>query len=181
MGDYIPFVNNDGDVEQLRKFYSDAKIVRVLLPSLKPGSALRQRLQMHLWIDPGLDGYHCLLTKRKVFDSWETYIKQFNENRILADRNSMGSPPRAKIQDFVFSVLGNFGNCSAPTPLGVWSTFEQPNITPLKISARQRMSLGFMAAACGMAQGYIPNKNIRNEFVPPYSCQVSKSAERRRQ
>lgn len=105
MADYVPFVNNDADFRLVQKFYSDAATIRVLLPTLRPTPDDPRLKRTSIWIDPGLDGYHCLLTDRRVFDSWSQYISQFEENDILADPDFVKKPSYAKIRRFIFSVL----------------------------------------------------------------------------
>lgn len=120
MADYIPFVNNDTDYQLARDYYADASAVRVLLPAPRPDPEDRRLKQMRLWIDAGIDGYHCLLSKTRVFDSWKTYIRRFDENGLLADATQVNKPSYAKIKRFVASVLNYCAEFQPP-----WLTVPQ--------------------------------------------------------
>lgn len=120
MADYVPFVNNDADYQQVRESYSDAAAVRLLLPALRSPATDTRGRQMRLWIDAGLDGYHGLLTKKRMFDTWKEYIGQFNDSSILADPDFVARPSSQKIKCFVFSVLDH---CATFHP--AWLTVPQ--------------------------------------------------------
>lgn len=105
MSDYIPFVNSFSDFARFSKYYSDAEVVRVLLPRVKMGSVTADVRQTRLWLDAGMDGYDCLLTGRRVFDAWRDYVHQFDPDQTLADPAFLGKPESEKVQEIASAVL----------------------------------------------------------------------------
>ena len=72
MADHIPFVTGDDAAASLARLYSDSAVVRV---SLDRADRHCPRLQsMRLWLDPGIDGWTTLPTRRP---EWKDFITGF--------------------------------------------------------------------------------------------------------
>jgi hypothetical protein len=120
MLDCLPFVGSDSDTRLLRKYYSEARATRVLLPALRPTRNAVGHYHHTLWIDSGIDGYHVLLTRKRVFDTWKAYVGQFKENVVLGDPSFVEKPSYHRMEDFVFSVMDH---CMSFHP--AWITVPQ--------------------------------------------------------
>lgn len=123
MAAHIPFVNTQDDLRCLKQYYADSKMVRIPLAIM---SAIRQNIPTHmgLWIDAGIDGYDCRLTKRKTFDQWEDHISRFQEYDILGDPEFVRKPDADRLKRFARSALNE---CHALQPL--WITIPQLPVT----------------------------------------------------
>ena len=69
MASHIPFVN-EKDCDYLNKYYSDSEIIRVTLESVSEIKA-RLRKRLPLWLDPGVDVYHWLLSSKYARKGWK--------------------------------------------------------------------------------------------------------------
>ncbi len=140
MADYLPFVNNDSDHRRFGKYYSDAQVVRVLLPRVKAETAQAVAARSRLWLDPGVDGYDCLLAGKQVFDWWRDYVRQFDPEHCLADAGFLGHPVEQKVQTIVFALLDK---CQRLGPACV----TVPVLPVVQDSGRNRINRELAAAA----------------------------------
>jgi hypothetical protein len=103
MASHIPFVN-EKDCDYLNKYYSDSEMIRVTLESVSEIKA-RLRKKLPLWLDPGVDGYHWLLSGKDARKGWEKCCEQFQHNNILSNPSFLNRPDNKKVRIFVKNVL----------------------------------------------------------------------------
>lgn len=156
MPDYVPFINSPGDYTRFSKYYSDAKIVRVLLSRVKPEIVAANAQKTCLWLDAGMDGYDCLLTGNRVFDNWQGYVRQFDPQQSLADHRFIEKPAGEKVREIVFAVLDK---CQSYGP--AWISL--PFLPVAQDSSRNRINRE-LATAAGEWQRH---RRFRGHMVLP--------------
>jgi len=79
--------------------------------SLDSIDAIRPTLskKFPLWIDPSVDGYHHILTRKSVgkkrATAWENLIDKFQKKEILGNADFLKKPDDVDLREFVTSVL----------------------------------------------------------------------------